>query len=88
MITLEQGYLYAAQQQHEAALKAFEQGLSIDPIDVDAFDGKIKALRSLAKWDAANQSIQAICDRPGNSPVSNVNYFGGSRQLNWRVNAL
>jgi tetratricopeptide (TPR) repeat protein len=64
----EQGYLYAAQQQHEAALKAFEQGLSFDPIDVDAFDGKIKALRSQGKWDEANQSIQAMCDRPGNSP--------------------
>jgi tetratricopeptide (TPR) repeat protein len=64
----QQGYLYAVQQQHEAALKAFEQGLSIDPINVDAFTGKIQALRSQGKWDQSNQAIEKMLDRPGNSP--------------------
>ena len=71
----EQGSLHAAQQQHEAALKAFGQVLSIDRINVDAFKGKIKALRSQGKWDAANQFIQEMRDRPGNSPEM-LNTYG------------
>ena len=64
----EQGSLHADQQQYEAALKAFKEVLSIDPINVDAFDGKIKALRLLGNRDAANQALEEMCDRPGNSP--------------------
>ena len=64
----QQGYLYADQQHHEAALKVFVQVLSIDPINVDAFDSKIKALRSQGKWDEVNKALKEMCDRPGNSP--------------------
>jgi tetratricopeptide (TPR) repeat protein len=63
----QQGYLYADQQQYEAALKAFRQVLFIDPTNVGAFVGKIQALRSQGNLDQANQALEEMCDHPGNS---------------------
>ena len=69
-ILVQQGWLSLLPGGYHKALSTFQELLDLNPVDERALEGRITALRSLGRYDDAEQAIEeSLCRVPGSTPI-------------------